>query len=77
MLETITCVCGETIGYDNPMVGATNVGHFENQTGWKIVNETFHCKVYPTCPKCLLKAQVAVQIIEEMYGTLYISLISI
>lgn len=52
----------------------TNVGHFQTQTGWKLVNETFHGKAFPTCPKCLLKAQVAVQIIEEMYGTLNISL---
>ena len=75
--QTITCMCGKTVGYDNPSVGATNVGHFQRQTGWKLVNETFHGRAFPTCPECRLKAQVAARIIKEMYGTLYISLNSI
>ncbi len=77
MLETVKCVCGDTVEYNNPSIGATCVGHFEHQTGWKLVNETYYGKIYPTCPKCRLKAQLAVQKIKKIYGTLYISLVSI
>jgi len=70
----VTCPCGATVEYDNPNVGAVNVGHFEKATGWVGTHDMITQESIWVCPECKAKTLANVRQIVELFGTPYISL---
>lgn len=73
----ITCHCGESIVYDNPMKGAVNIGHFQKTTGWVSLMRVDTCAGISVCPDCYAKIEAHAIGITQILGTSYIHLTAI
>lgn len=64
-----TCPCGATTVYDNPCRGVVNVGHFQQETGWHCLHNTYTFDGIWICPDCMEKARQYAKAIAELVGT--------
>jgi hypothetical protein len=65
---TLTCPCGESVVYENPMCGALNLGDCRRQTGWHPYI-TLDCANVWVCPTCADRAAALAAQIVELIGT--------
>lgn len=71
------CPCGKIVDYDNPNIGAINVGHFQQQTGWQALYDTFTYSPLWLCPICAKKAFGLAKELESVLGTDNINISSV
>lgn len=75
--ETARCRCGNTVVYANPSRGCVNIGHFQSETGWFYVSNTFTGDATWMCPRCHTKLIEHALAIQELVGYPHVSLTSI
>lgn len=66
--STLRCACGNTVDYQNTMVGAYAPQHVIKMTGWRYVFLADGNTIW-LCPTCISVAAKAAQTLIELLGT--------